>query len=243
MPKLPIDLNTAVQDALQTRNEVIAAAQAQGHAVEAAVITQDPTSGVLRLELSTADVLSQNAIDAITANNGAAKLGPALPDAFFTNDLDAADGIAFSAQTFTALGTAVEMQAKAPDTNLGGATNLGFISGPANAYVDQQSNNNPSVKTHTLVHFVNKDASVRTLGLNEVTIHRAGMATVTFPKVSPIVLPAKGAGASDSESIRLWLDNDLNCYTFERSNTISGVFVQVIPFTSFEDAVAAGITF
>lgn len=244
MPTLPVDLNTAVQDALQTRAEVIAAAQAQGHAVDAADIIMNPDTGLLRLELMTSADLSQNAIDAINANNGAAKVGPPLPDPLFVLNLEnlVTTPILQTIVLSPAAGQLIAFHMIPPASTATPVGDMGRITGDgaSNTYTNNHVNLSPSLNTHALVEISTSDPSPFTIADAELTATFDGAQSLVADLGTSIVVPAAGAGVSDFERMSYWWDVTGKMYLGRHQARRAGVDSNPVPGRSYADSVAAG---
>ena len=214
MPTLPIDLNIAVQDALQTRAEVIASAQAAGHAVEAADVVMDPSTGTLRLLLQTADSLNPTAVDAIQANNGAAKVLLELPDSLFTNNITDTTFVGDLSDTFDVpLGRRDRIDVVYHDPAVPGFITNWSLAGryqdpgtgdEYQAFVTM--NPNPMLFTATLISIENLINGEGTLTINSgdiVVVHDSGSTPIVFS--NPLVIEEP---ATNVAWITMWVTSD-----------------------------------
>ncbi len=245
MPTLPINLNTNVQDALQTRAEVILAAQNAGHAVTAAEIMMNPDTGLLRVELKTADNLSQNVIDTINANNGAAKVGPVLPDGFFALNLEnmsLASVILKSAVSPSPDQQRIRFRMRVEDRN-GARQDMGRLEGDGatNTYFDLGVNAQPSIQIigELLITSGDKTGPL-TLPVDDLTLTFDGAQTHKFPQTTSASLPAASAGAGDLERVHYFIDAAGLRYVNFRNAIRNGVVITDVPLRSYADSVAAG---
>lgn len=235
--KFQIGMDNRIKPGQTTRNEIIAALQAQGIAVSAADPVFDPITGELvRVDVNLPDTASQQAVDAIAANPGVAVTTPPIPEPLFVYDLTDIALTNVTGMKDGAAGEQSDMMVVAfgrPD-GVGGTVYGGVIRGAGAVYADGLENTDGL--SATILQVVNHlNASDADIVVPDAGIQLAidgGTKDLTH---SPITV---GQGTAPFVSTHhFWIDSTGKLYYRERFGdpNLPNIFLR-----SFDEAITFG---